>query len=191
MSRTDRSGVNRIPFDAYYTPDALAKACVGTLTRVPAVVVEPSVGGGAFARAVRSRWPLAHIIGCDVNPKATGVSDCDVFHWGDWVNIPVPPADLIIGNPPYSDAEAHIESALSRVKNGGTVAMLLRISFASGKGRIPFWKKYADDLYSVRVLAERPSFTGGATDACDYGWFVWRVGAANTPIFHPGWSWRK
>jgi hypothetical protein len=111
---------------------------------------------------------------------------------------PTAKPDLIIGNPPYSEAQDHIEAAFRRVtstvsmsQNPGTVAMLLRVSFASGKGRVPFWHRYRRFLREMYVLAERPSFTGGATDACDYGWFVWRMaGIENGPQFCPGWSWK-
>ena len=192
MSSTNRNGEARIQNDAYYTPDALARACVRSLSCAdPNTVVEPSVGGGAFARAIRERWPNTCLIGYDLDKAVHGAALCDDFYWTSWTTLaPTRTADVIVGNPPYSDAEEHVETALRRVKPGGMVGMLLRLSFASGKRRMAFWQKYYPDLYSVHVLAERPSFTGGATDSCDYGWFVWCVGMQNVPTFHPGWSWR-
>ena len=193
MSRTNRSGEGRISLDAYYTPDRLAEACLSTFSPAvsPKVVVEPSVGGGAYARAIRKRWPNVHLVGYDLNKTAQGAALCDDFYWTNWATVaPTQKCDMVLGNPPYSEAEEHVELALRRVKSGGMVGMLLRLSFASGKGRVPFWQKRTQDLYSVHVLAERPSFTGGTTDACDYGWFVWRPGVQNVPTFYPGWSWK-
>ena len=52
MSATNRGG-ERDKLDRYYTPDNVARACTARLT-IPdgATVLEPSVGGGAFVRAV-------------------------------------------------------------------------------------------------------------------------------------------
>jgi len=39
------------------------------------------------------------------------------------------------------------------------------------KKRKDFWQRHpVNGLY---VLSERPSFTGGKTDAAAYAWFVW------------------
>jgi hypothetical protein len=194
MSSTNRNGAARLAFDAYYTPDNLALACVRTLVTAiepPRHVVEPSVGGGAFVRAVRECFPSAHVSGYDLNREATGAAICDDFYNTSWMTIaPTVKADLIVGNPPYSEAQDHLEAAFRRVAPHGTVAMLLRLSFASGKNRLPFWEKHRRFLYATYALAERPSFTGGATDSCDYGWFVWRTGRQNPSLFFPGWSWK-
>jgi hypothetical protein len=194
MSSTNRSGAGRIQNDAYYTPDKLAWACVKTLVtsiETPQIVVEPSVGGGAFVRAVRACWPTAHISGYDIDPNVAGALSCDDFYNTSWTTLaPTVQPDLIIGNPPYSEAQEHVEKAFQRVTPKGTVAMLLRLSFASGKNRLAFWETHRRSLYATYALAERPSFTGGATDSCDYGWFVWRTGRQNPSLFFPGWSWK-
>lgn len=92
--------------DRFYTPDALADiivAGVASRTPDPRVILEPSVGGGAFARACRRRWPGAHIIGVDIDPQAEGFAHVNEAHVGDWPTLASDlRADLVIGNPPFS-----------------------------------------------------------------------------------------
>lgn len=193
MSSTNRSGEGRIALDAYYTPDALASACVSVLTDVaPEHVVEPSVGGGAFVRAVRARWPKAFVSGYDLDPEAKGAALCDDFYNTSWLTIaPTSKPDLIVGNPPYADAEAHVRKALERVAQGGTVGMLLRLAFLETKKRRAFWSLWGSYLDTVYVLAERPSFmANGKHDSCAYGWFVWRKAAGCSSRVVPAWSGR-
>ena len=173
MSSTNR-GATRAPLDAYYTPDAVARACVATIAPelVGAIVLEPHAGGGAFVRALRGVAGMVHA--CDLNPEAPGLREADVsqsqptdffatawrdgrFHW-------------VIGNPPFGDAQAHVEQALEVASDG--VGFLLRFAFLEGAKRRAFWR--AHPPAEVHVLVNRPSFTGGATDSAAYGWFIWR-----------------
>ena len=126
----------RKTLDAYYTPDALAELLVSLLP-VPSTswspIFDPHVGGGAFARAI-SRVGAAPY-GMDINPNAPGQVDCLRFTQGDFLLGVGPerwwPAagkapyfrmsaphrlQWIVGNPPYSDAEAHVRRALEVVR---------------------------------------------------------------------------
>jgi len=119
-----------------YTPLPLAQAIVNRLDIGPIrnpYILEPSVGGGAFVRAARHRWPTARILGVDIDPAAEGLALCDDRTVGDWLaverldDIPVP-ADLGIGNPPFGKAVGaevtaiHVELTLVRCT---TVALVL------------------------------------------------------------------
>ena len=180
------SSGGRRDLDAYWTPLEVARMCLGALDlpTPPKVILEPSCGGGSFLRACRERWPSSTpwLIGVDVNPHATGLRLADAGYCMDWLEVrgfPPGPPDLIIGNPPYCDAEAHVRNALEVVALGGLVGMLLRLAFLEGQGRRSFW--HLGQLRSVHVLSERPSFTGGGTDACAYGWFCWESGYRGDP----------
>jgi hypothetical protein len=167
--------VPRDPLDRDYTPDDVARRLVDALTCEPYTVLEPSVGGGAFARACRARWADAIIGGCDLDPAAPGLTECDAFAVGDYRTTRLGPVDLVVGNPPYAQAEAHVRAALADAP-GGTVAFLLRLGFLAGQARGEgLWRDHPPDR--VHVLSRRPSFRGGKTDATEYGWFVWRPGA--------------
>jgi hypothetical protein len=173
----------RKTLDAYYTPDDVALRCVRSLGvncvhGTPRTVVEPSVGGGAFVRAVRTVWPTSCVVGCDIDPNAPGLDACDLRHTGDWlqynatIGTSLGISLVIVGNPPYADAEAHIVHAHEL----GPVAIgfLLRLGFLESNARVPFWHAFPPT--AVRVLSKRPSFTGGGTDSTAYAWFEWVKG---------------
>jgi hypothetical protein len=104
--------------DRDYTPDRLALTICRRLDLTMTIrrVVEPSVGGGAFARAARATWPHVIVHGVDVDPDAAGVRWCDSHVTGSWLDEPLPgrPYDLVLGNPPFSGTTAveHVEHAL-------------------------------------------------------------------------------
>jgi len=160
--------MTRRPLDAYYTPDDLAEALVASLpVRMLSTALEPSCGGGAFVRALRLRGVA--VLGLDIDPEADGLADANMAQVGDFLtyqhDIACP--EWIIGNPPFSDAEAHVRHAIDIT--GRHVAFLLRLAFLESRKRVPFWKEHPPR--KVWVLSERPSFTGGSTDSCAYGWF--------------------
>lgn len=177
MSRRVHNEARRIPLDAYYSSDDVAALCVSTLDLSGATrIVEPSVGGGAFVRAIRTVWP-GWVYGVDINHDAPGLDLCpsqmrgwdflDVGKSGDFLDLPNG-ADWVIGNPPYSHAEPHVRHALTLAPR---CAFLLRLAFLESTKRVAFWRDHQPAR--VYVLAQRPSFTGGGTDSAAYGWFVW------------------
>jgi hypothetical protein len=160
----------RDELDRYYTPDAVADACVGVLDlRGVRFVLEPSVGHGAWVRAIRSRLPDAEVLTCDLDPEAR--HEGDRHEVADFLTVAPPDVDLIVGNPPFSEALAHVEHALTLAP---AVGFLLRLAFLEGQNRAAFWR--AHPAYEVHVLTQRPSFTGGGTDSAAYGFFVWLRG---------------
>jgi len=187
----------RVPFpriegDAYYTPDDVAAACVRAiaprlLVGDPPLIIEPSVGGGAFIRATNAIG-LDDTYAIDINGDAAGLGLATAYSVGDFaaLNIELPACRTwVIGNPPYNHAQRHVERAMSlampeRGESGG-VAFLLRLAMLEGKGRASFWQAYPPT--EVHVLTRRPSFTGGKTDSCAYAFFVWH-GGERQPI---GW----
>lgn len=170
--------------DAYYTPDDVAAKCVATIAhRIGwAHIIEPSVGGGAFLHAALNAgavWP--NTTACDINPNAAGLALAGSSHVGDFLTMPRPynagPV-WVIGNPPYSHAMEHVEHALSlALPDGGPaggVAFLLRLAFVESEARRAFWQRWP--VTELHILSKRPSFTGGKTDSCAYGFFVWHAG---------------
>lgn len=164
--------------DAYYTPDTLASHLVALTDAAwglnGATVIEPSIGGGAFARALIDVGAL--VTGYDIDPAAAGLavapSTC-----ADFLTVDAA-AEYVIGNPPYSQAEEHVRHALETATVG--VAMLLRLAFLESGKRVAFWAEHPAE--TVIVLQQRPSFTGGGTDSAAYGWFMWRHGHTDTRL---------
>lgn len=165
--------MTRKPLDAYYTPPELALTIIrrldadGMIVRAP-LALEPSAGEGAFVRALQTVRPEAQVTGADKDPSVAAAHgwECRAFEAMQEVGW-----DLIIGNPPYSQAEEHCRHAIAIARDGGTVAFLLRLGLLESAKRAPFWAQHPPAR--VYVLTERPSFTGGGTDSAAYGVFVW------------------
>lgn len=100
--------------------------------------------------------------------------------------------DLIITNPPFGMAIPMIEKALSDVKDGGYVVMLLRLNFFGSKERKAFFDKYMPKycfVHHVRIgFTEKKDSDGyvlfdkngvpkrGSTDSIEYAHYVWVKG---------------
>ncbi len=181
MSATNRGSV-RLAGDTYYTPDSVAQACVKTLGYIEGSnVLEPQVGGGAFARALRAAGSFT-ITGYDADAEAPGFRDCDLYRVFDFLKTTPRTYDVIVGNPPYATAEAHIRHAMKH--DYAKCGFLLRLGFLEGLKRKAFWDEHPPT--TVHVLRRRPSFTGGGTDASAYGFFVWNK---ERPNDGPSLSW--
>lgn len=159
--------------DRYYTPDSLAEAIVDALPMGdPVSVYEPCVGGGAFVRAVRRRWPDARIIGVDVDPCAEGLALCDESHVGSCLRIR-PTAALCVTNPPFTTATVEARDrafAVARRAIGSAprVALLLPASWLLGGAaydwlRSPRWRPC-----EVRPVVGRP--WSGVREMAVYRW---------------------
>lgn len=101
----------------WQTPSALAALVIELLRRrgpAPRVVLEPTVGRGAFLSAARAAFPDARLVGRDVDPAHLAaarrslrgasadlaVADCFDLDWEALV-AGLPDPLLVVGNPPW------------------------------------------------------------------------------------------
>jgi hypothetical protein len=188
VSRARAAG-ERILLDAYQTPEPLALAICGALRRAigdPEEIIEPSAGAGAFVGAARATWPDAHITAVEVadgRKSACLAAGANVFIRQCWVETAIGLANyqtpegkprLVVGNPPFREAERHIIAALDLLREGDHLAFLLRLNFLGSLDRVRFWRR--NPAMWVKTIAPRPSFTGGGTDGTEYAVFCWRKG---------------
>lgn len=184
----------RRPNDAYFTPDALAEHLVGLLPlRFGENAWEPHAGGGAFVRALSRRLGVRHVYATDIDPAPyegrdgkVQVPDCSDF----LLESGGPRAEeWIVGNPPFNQAQEHVEQALKLT--GRHVAFLLRLGFLASGRRAEFWERHP--ARHIWVLSQRPSFTGGGTDSQEYGFFWWDTdpSQAGRPTTISCTSWKK
>lgn len=170
--------------DFYETPAWCIDAVINRLQEGAAplfnektLVVDAGSGTGVIAARLAARFPEIEIIGVEKdanliaaararNLRAAEFTCADFGQWTPEIGSP----DVVIMNPPYSQALQFVSHALKTVRRGGTVCALLRLNWLAGKGRREFHQRYPSDVY---VLTKRPSFTGRGTDATDYAWFVW------------------
>lgn len=181
----------------FYTPSALAEIIVDELefeTFGPSLIVEPSVGAGAFVGPLRARWPGAAIVGVDVDAGAPGLAGCDAAHVGDW---PVVASgwmfgrrpDLVVGNPPFTRstgrtndkgelimeacAHLHVEAALALRPR--VLAFILPWSYAGGVDRwAELLERHPPAL--LRPIAPRP----WTRDVRETALYVWLEGVTTT-----------
>jgi hypothetical protein len=179
--------IPRDPLDRYYTPDYVADRFVQWL-RIPsgAKVIEPSVGGGAWVRAVRKHAPTSYITGFDIDPQARGLALVDEPHCRDWLDYGWD-ADIIVGNPPFGgEAVQHVRRSLARAP---LVALLLRTTFvepvAYSNVRDPEERAKMERATLMRetppalewTWPERIRFGGAAGgDSVLHSLFIWRRG---------------
>lgn len=182
-------GTVRDPLDRFFTPDALAVAIVARLAEripEPAMILEPSCGGGAFVRACRARWPEARIIARDIDPEAEGLTLADDAAVEDFLTAELPRVDLVIGNPPFSGDTA-IEHVTRARALGATVCFVLPWGPLGGVER---WRAHASTNPPrwAWCIAPRPWPANVRETAA----FVWSDGAVPPVETAVSWleSWR-
>lgn len=143
-----------------YTPDWLARFCVGLLPwsispLYPTRVLEPHAGGGAFLRALEGLAPLGarlRIGALDIDPTCWAVRERGAAVHDFLAPLgPNPPAcDRVIGNPPFDAAEAHVDRGLEVADE---VAFLLPLSRWDAQERASWWQ--AAPLRHCWILPKR------------------------------------
>jgi hypothetical protein len=175
----------RNALDFYATPQPLAFAiCEHIDSRFrPSHIIEPSAGHGPFVRAARSLWgDSSSVLAVDVDPEKlpelseAGADVVLAMAWQDFASVPRgnEGPTLIVGNPPFREAEAHIRFALGWMAPGDQLAFLLRLNLLGSRSRLDLWG--STPLVEVTPIVPRPSFTGGGSDATEYALFRWVKG---------------
>lgn len=147
------------------------------------VVLDPGAGDGVWGNVLKRECPSAAIYGVELRE----VRRPEVYTaWavGDFLAgaaLIEPSFDLVIGNPPYKNAEQWIRRSLDVVKEGGYLLFLLRLTFLESQKR-------ASGLFvehpplRVAVCGRRPSFSGnGKTSPDAYMYCIWRKGFQGEP----------
>lgn len=168
MSATNRSDV-RLPDDAYMTPPwcvrRLLEAVGGELPG--GRWIEPAAGNGSI---------IAHTMRGDVEWTAVEKrAECTqalaplvthLFCPEDFLGpTGLHDFNVAITNPPYSLAFEFYKQCRAIAAH---TFLLLRINFIASQARSLAFREDTPDIF---VLPNRPSFTGGGTDATEYAWF--------------------
>lgn len=174
MSATNRTNVRK-PYDFYSTPIESIKTLLNNidLSNYGNDVLEPSAGNGNICKVFKEYYPDKDLTAVELREEEynnlcrLNIDDVII---NSYYNIR-DKFDIIIGNPPYSEAQEFIEHSFELLKENGILIFLLRTNFLESKKRYEFWKKYP--LSKLYTLSKRPSFTGKGTDATSYSWFIW------------------
>lgn len=164
MSSTNR-GSKRPASDYYPTP---YKAFVGLLEHLP----KPPIKIWEPAKGKEERLVnIARDYGLDIDGDDIETSGYDYLK--DYTY-----RECVVTNPPFSLAKEFCDHA---IKHSKETFMLLRLNFLGSVQRRIWWK--TNEPAAIFVITPRPSFTGGGTDSCEYGWFYWGT-IARRGIYH-------
>ena len=174
MSATNRTNVRK-PYDFYSTPIDCIKTLLDNidLSKYGNSVLEPSAGNGNICKVFKEYYPDKDLTAVELREEEYNnlcQLNIDDVIIDSFYNIR-DKHDIIIGNPPYSEAQEFIEHSFELLNENGILIFLLRTNFLESKKRYEFWKKYP--LSKLYTLSKRPSFTGKGTDATSYSWFIW------------------
>jgi hypothetical protein len=170
---------SRRTWDQYDTPPWQVDALVDHVPAITGFVWEPCAGDGSLvARLLERRPTIEPILTVDIDPRKQAMVTADMTlgqSWRDLMNTYGRP-EWVVTNPPFSDAYAILQLALSVATVG--VAFLSRLSFVEPtKQRGPWLVEHPHDQ---RIVLERWSYTGnGRTDASTTEWLLyvkdWRI----------------
>lgn len=169
--------------DIFYTPPqvvsyCLARLLVGHGVGSPDRVLDAGAGMGAWGQVMRELHDAVRLTGVEYRIVEPPPVWYGTWITGDFKTCRLPndgEYNLVMGNPPFNQAEAFVRRAWSATVQGGYVSFLLRLAFLEGGHRGKnFWPKYPPK--HVDVLVNRPSFTGGGTDMAAYALFTWQKG---------------
>lgn len=170
----------RSEHDFYPTPLGFCIATLRMLDCYPLTILDPGAGTGVWGRACRETWPKAHITGVELRdvPKPDAYN---LWENEDFKRFASNKRryDLIIGNPPFKDAEMFVNASLQMLSEGGYLVFLLRLAFLEGQDRAAgLWVN--SPLYEVIVSAKRINFVGNSNpNSCAV--FVWKQGYTGKP----------
>lgn len=178
--KTERSRYDYYPTQAPFVREGLASFVTELMPERVDSVLDPGAGGGVWGKAARKLFPDASIWGVELQLWEKPIA-YDEWIDGNYLadNMVLPQFDLIVGNPPYSRAEAFVRRSYDLLNVGGYLVMLLRLSFLEGQGRgRGLWQEIPP--LHVSIYSTRPSFMGKLGDNAPFacGIFMWRKRAA-------------
>jgi hypothetical protein len=148
--------------------------------------LEPCAGQGHLSKRIKQVIPDAKVDSIDiVNRGLDGVIVGDFLEYETEKRY-----DYLITNPPYSLGKEFVEKGLTLLKDGGKMAMFLKIQFLEGEKRRELYKENPPKY--IYVFTKRmATFNNGsevdengkrwATTMC-HAWFVWEKGFTGEPV---------
>ena len=177
----------RVENDYYATNPKAVEMLLTNYTFDAATILEPCVGGGHIANAIKNFYTNEReITGLDLVDR--GYPNTIVQDFLTWETDKK--FEGIITNPPFSLAQEFIEKGMKLLTDDGQMAMFLKVQFLEGAKRKEFFEKYPPKY--VYVFRNRmATWNNGneldsngkrwATTMC-HAWFIWEKGSKTEPI---------
>ena len=153
-------------------------------------ILDPCAGDGVLVEPVA---PRNRVMCIDIDKEKVKILASKGFHTlqDDFRKTGYRTTDttLIIGNPPFSQAQAFVQACLERKQDKTWITLLMKLSLLEAKNRYKWWKNMPQRP-ALRILSARPSFTGdGHSDHAAYAWYIWTPkGVEISPLEWYGWE---
>jgi hypothetical protein len=136
-------------------------------------VLEPSAGRGAIVRELRRNGLKVHASDL-YDHQAEAALEIEIGV--DFLSmVSMSGCRSIVMNPPFRDAEAHVRHALQLLPDGGTLAVLLRMTWIAAKGRADLLKHCHAAIIAGRLKMLPPGTQDrGHSGTTDFAWFIMR-----------------
>jgi hypothetical protein len=141
-------------------------------------ILDPGAGPGIWGTVARGIWPNALIHGIDIQeqPKPEAYDRYEIGRFpGDWSTTGY---DMVVGNPPFNQANTFVEESMRRLRPGGWLMFLLRLQYCTGSWRRDnLYHNYPLFLYGV--YSRRISWRADGkrkTPPRDHALFIWQKG---------------
>jgi len=141
-------------------------------------ILDPGAGPGIWGTVARRIWPSAVIHGIEIEqqPRPEAYDRYDIGRFPGDSNLSG--YELIVGNPPYNQANVFVKESMRRLKDGGCLMFLLRLQYCTGIGRRnDLFHEYPIHLYAV--YSRRISWRADGkrkTPPRDHALFIWKKG---------------
>jgi hypothetical protein len=141
-------------------------------------ILDPGAGPGIWGNVARKIWPAATIHGVDIQSQEAPGS-YDKYTIGSFPEVSrLRGYDLIVGNPPYDQANRFVEESLRRLGERGWLIFLMPLRYCTGsRRRDGLFSDHPLFLYAVysRRISWRPDGKR-KTPPRDHALFVWQRG---------------
>lgn len=145
MGASNHSEKERQAEDFYATPpgaiDDLFKQ-----EKFSKVIWEPACGMGHLSNRMKELGKA--VIENDLIARLPGINTADFL---TTLTSPHPACDIIT-NPPYKFGQDFVEKSMELVREGGKVAMFLKITFLESASRLEMFKKYPPKIVYIYML---------------------------------------
>ena len=156
----------------YYATDPIAVEKLLKKFAFHKEIWEPACGEGHISKVLEAHG--YDVISTDLIYRGYGEKEPYDFLTSDECDL----REDIITNPPYKRTIEFLEKALSMIVDKQYVALLLKITFLSGKTRHEFYKKNPPKqiyVFSDRIECAKNGIFEGKK-AVDYIWAIWEKG---------------
>lgn len=175
----------RVENDFYATDPDSTRGLLNKVSFEGNKFLEPCCGEGHICKVIEEYYPNAKITAIDIVDRGYGETGIDFLTY-----MPQEKFDNVITNPPFVLAQEFIEHSLELIRDGGKVAMFLKVQFLEGMKRKEFFDNAPLKYVYVFRARQSPWMNGSPVDekgkrwssTMCFAWFIFEKGYIGEPI---------